>query len=179
MQRWIFLCSVLCFSTIIFTPKAQAQVQLGINIGAGLPMDDDFSDFFETGFGGNFKFNYFIKDNVALGANLGYYSFDVEGPADWNLNIIPLTFHAEYYFSKDKIKPFLGGGLGLYFKSIGDDDGLFDDNDAYDDTDFGLNLGGGLLFNVSNKLDLGVDLRFHVIEDTSFAGLNFGLYFDL
>jgi opacity protein-like surface antigen len=179
MQKISKLFAVLCLVLGLGLSQASAQVQLGLNVGAGIPLGDGLGDNLETGFGLNAKFNYFVKENLALGATLGYYSFEWEPDERWNRNVIPLTFNVEYYFKPSKVKPFIGGGLGLYFYSWDRDNDRGFDEDYDDDTELGLHLGGGLLFEVGKNVDLGADLRFNIIEDESFMGIHFGAYFKL
>lgn len=163
--------------------ESKAQMQLGLDLGPSLPIGD-FNDYADTGLGFKFIFKYFFDDNLALMANLGYSNFDNEdndffgrGRDRFDFNILPININIEYYFEGDKVQPYLSGGLGIYSLSIGDDD-IFDDN-RYSSTEVGLDLGGGLVFPIKDKIYLSGDLKFHLIENASFIGLNFGVLFDL
>jgi opacity protein-like surface antigen len=80
------------------------------------------------------------------------------GGLDVSINIFGVMGSAEYAFpTENKIKPYVFGGLGLFYSSISVDyDGVFDDS-AYDSsTDLGLGIGGGI--NLTEKF--GIELRF-------------------
>lgn len=162
---------------MLFIP-AYAQVQLGVEIGPGIPLGD-FEDFYEVGVGGRFKFNYFVNDNVAVGTALGIYGFGFEFNDDLDLISVPWTFHGEYFFKGPKASPYLGAGIGMCFLSWENNGRGRDFNFDNDDVRFAGNLGGGVLFNVQKNLELGGDMRFHLVEDASFFAIKFVLAFKL
>ncbi|NJL12898.1 MAG: porin family protein [Microscillaceae bacterium] len=172
MKKTILLLC-LCFGSIALPLSTQAQFKLGVELGLALPFDD-FSDFVETGYGFRVKGLYFLNEHLGLGLTTGFYSFGVEGDRDDDEGFrqVPLTFDVMYQFSGNKAKPYVSGGLGIHFTSFRNENITFDTGD-----ELALNLGGGVLFAVADKIDIGGDLRFHIVEDISFMGLSFKALF--
>jgi len=183
------LSLILILVGIIFTlqtQKSNAQMQLGLDLGPNIPVGD-FGDVAETGLGFKIVFKYFFNDNVAFMANIGYSSFEWEENYwfgrgwgrgdDFRFNIVPINLNVEYHFGGNPLKPYLSGGLGIYALSINNDNDNWDDDDRYQSTEVGLNLGGGLAYEIGNNLDLTADLKFHLVENASFVGLNFGILY--
>jgi opacity protein-like surface antigen len=72
-------------------------------------------------------------------------------------------------FGSDVVRPYIGGGLSLVSARV-DIEGLGDD----DDTTFGGYLHGGVGFQVSDLIVLGLDLRFLFGSDFDIGGLDVG-----
>jgi outer membrane protein with beta-barrel domain len=82
----------------------------------------------------------------------------VFGSIDLSINIFGVLGSAEYSFpTTSTLKPYVFGGLGLFYSSVNVDyNGAFNDN-AYDSsTDLGLGIGAGLYFTHN----FGMELRF-------------------
>lgn len=80
------------------------------------------------------------------------------GGIDLSINIFGVMGSAEYSFpTTSTLKPYVFGGLGLFYSNVNVNyNGVFD-NGAYDSsTDLGLGIGGGL--NLTPKF--GLELRF-------------------
>ena len=80
------------------------------------------------------------------------------GGVDVSINLFGVMGSAEYSFpTENKLKPYVFGGLGLFYSNVNIDyDGVVD-LDAYDSsTDLGLGIGGGIYLTQK----LGLELRF-------------------
>ncbi len=86
-----------------------------------LPLGD-FSDGYNLGFSIHAMAGYLITKNILLSLGIGYATFsgkdDVFGNSDVSFSWIPLMFAANYLFNPgQKLMPFIGAALGLYFIS--------------------------------------------------------------
>jgi hypothetical protein len=166
----------------IFSVKAQAQVQLGLHAGVGIPMGT-FGDGFNLGIGGGGNFKYLLSDNFALGASVSYYTFGskstnvgpikIEAPA---LNLIPIHANAEYYFGDGSTKPFIGADLGVTMRSSSAAGSKSQSN-------FSFAPILGIKFGLGESVDLFGNAKYNLITgelaSTSYIGINFGLLFNL
>ena len=106
----------------VFT--SNAQIAIGLTGGFGSPMGDMASkDKFSlgNGFGGGLSGRYFLNDNMAVGLNIGYYSFSfhdvppaITSNSYYNL---PITAAFDYYFMDEGFKPYAGLELGYIHTS--------------------------------------------------------------
>ncbi|MFY7732594.1 MAG: hypothetical protein ACOVSR_03855 [Bacteroidia bacterium] len=102
----------------VFTSSAQISLGLigsfasGMDLGIGstgkkLSTTD--------GFGGGFIGRYWLKNKMAVGINVSYFSFgikDVPSGITSNYSITPISLAFEYYFKDKGIKPFAGFEAG-------------------------------------------------------------------
>lgn len=182
MKRFLLTVTLSLLFLTFSNTTSKAQIQLGLDLGPNIPIGD-FGDVAETGVGFKFIFKSFFDDNFAFMANIGYNSFDgkdniFRNNDNFGFDIIPININAEYHFGGDKISPYLSGGLGFYSISLDNDD-IFGNDDRYEDTEIGLDLGGGITYPIKDNIYLSGDLKIHLIENASFIGLNFGVLFDL
>jgi hypothetical protein len=84
------------------------KFKLGIGAGYALPAKG-------TGGGGLYlEPMYRISDNFALGLKFEYMLLGQSQPGEANINATSFALGAQYYFSKNKFRPFIGGGVGTY-----------------------------------------------------------------
>lgn len=183
----------------IFSVKAQAQVQLGLHAGVGIPMGT-FGDTQKLGIGGGGNFKYLLSDNFALGAGVSYYTFagksidlffvKLEGPST---TLIPIQANAEYYFGDGSVKPFIGADLGVTISSVSGNDLLSGfptptptptpTTATVTTTNFSFAPILGIKFGLGDSVDLFGNAKYNVITgelaSTSYVGINFGLLFNL
>ena len=171
----MMVVAVFCIAT------ANAQLNVGANIGTQISTEDDGS----TGFGFGVNAEYLIMPNIGLGANIGYYIMDreKEDGVTTTVYIMPFTLTGKYYFLTDNFRPYAGVDLGLYtlgVRSSGKEDG-FSFSASYSDTKFGLGPVAGFQFGLSDNLALDVNAKYsHVFvegESTGFVGINAGIVY--
>ena len=100
---------------------ANAQIKVGANFGAQLPLGDNYiykyRDKIGWGFGGNINGEYFTKHlswlSSGLGLSAGYYTFKVDEYDD-HVSMIPVTVTGNIYFRSEGFKPYIGGEFGAY-----------------------------------------------------------------
>jgi hypothetical protein len=108
----------LSIAVMAFSTNAQ-QIKLGGNLGLAVPMGD-FGDVAGTGFGFSATGKYMLNEQMAVGANLGYYGFGEKeysvgyGTVKVGYSIIPVTGLFHYYFLTEGLKVYAGGDLGFY-----------------------------------------------------------------
>ena len=98
-------------------------------------------------------------------AYFAHHSGDVGvafGGFDVSVNIFGVMGAAEYTFPTEaKLKPYVFGGLGLFYSSYSvDADGIYDDDTYSSSTDLGFGLGAGINFTPK----FGLELRFMDID---------------
>lgn len=198
-MKKIFFTAVFLFALDIHRSNAQA-VQAGLNMGVQIPIGN-FAGWYHTGFSVGAQGKYFLKENMAVGANLNFNSFhgnkyhDPYNNNDWrnNSSITAFTGLFQYYFSTDKLKPYIGADLGFYFWRTKGYYSYYWVNPAghptYDyhyQTDNGTALGiapmGGITYDITDKLVFDINLKFNLLLTESglnHLGINFGLLYKI
>lgn len=174
---------LLAAVVVLFSLGASAQFKLGVSGGLGLPMGD-FGDGYKMGFGGGVAGKYMLNEKLAVGLNIGYYSFtakDEFGGSDVKFSAMPITGLINYYFATEGFKPYVGADLGFY--SCKSKTNFMGVDFSATATKFGFAPTVGFAYGLSDKMDLDVNAKYHFIStegsSTSFLGINVGLIFAL
>ena len=137
---------------------AQAQMGFGLHAGAAMPTGD-LGDLAGMGFqvGGELGFNpATLPVGIRFDVDFTRFGLDVEGfDVDGNLRILSGAANAILKIPATSISPYLVGGLGIYNSQINIDDV---EDDAEAETDFGIQIGGGLGFNLSG-FETAIELK--------------------
>ena len=135
------------------------------------------SDLDDTGFNGEIAFGYQFNRYIAAEFGIGYFYTEAEkkvvGPTyvdreNFDIDVYPvtLTLKAILPYKKWELFGLAGGGLyvvsGPYDYDYDDDDDFYDyDADDYDtDAVLGGYLGGGLHYNITPRIFLGVEGKY-------------------
>jgi opacity protein-like surface antigen len=190
---------VIGAGALLFAATAQAQrtsgssgraFKLGGDLGATVPLGD-FGDNADLGFhlGGlieykpqSFPVN--LRGEITYhrnGLKNGFFS-DVPGGGDINGHVSMINFigNAVIPFgdAASNTRPYAIGGLGLYRMKFSGSVAGFDLSST--DTKFGINVGGGVTFNLSG-FDTFIEARFHSVftsgSNTNFIPISFGFKF--
>ena len=164
--------------------------KIGGALGATIPLGD-FSDGADLGFhlGGLFEYKQ-PSLPVSWRGELTYHRNGLKddyfsqipgvGNLDGNFSMFNFIANVVYPFgdAAKTWRPYGIGGLGVYkLKASADFNGI-DISDSQ--TKFGLNLGGGIQFNLSG-FDTFVEMRYHTVftesSNTSFIPISFGFKF--
>jgi outer membrane protein W len=109
----------------VFT--SNAQISIGVTGGFGTAMDlakpvstggDKLAS--ENGFGGGITGRYWLNDNMAVGLNVSYFSFnskDVPSGVTSSYSVTPISLAFDYYFMDEGFKPFAGLEAGYMIGS--------------------------------------------------------------
>jgi outer membrane protein W len=179
--------SVILFVLFCFLcNNANAQIVGGATLGLQAPVGD-FGDGTKMGFGINVTGKYFLKENMAVGLNLGYNRFGIEdyGWDEYDVkasaSMVPITGLFEYHFAGSNIKPYIGADLGLYrygwkVKYEGESES---DGEVY----FGFAPVAGILYEISESLSFCANIKFHNVfsdgDTASWFGINAGVIIPL
>jgi outer membrane protein W len=166
--------------------NVQAQFKVGATVGAQVPVGTSM-DGFKTGLGLNLFGKYMLKENMAVGLNLGFLGLGTEssgGDGDDSspsCRFLPVTGLFEYYFNGDKIKPYIGADMGLYnFKVSYKSSGItYSDSKSY----FGFAPVVGILYELNDKISLLGNLKYHYVategDAASMIGIHFGAVYTI
>jgi opacity protein-like surface antigen len=187
--------SAICL-TVLSASTASAEFYAGLqaqsvflrdadNRGAQL----DFEDESETGYGISGVFGYEfgnglrleaeagyrrnslervnVRNDGGLGAALGFGSLNGASlDADGHIESLNLMANAWYDFKFDKVRPYIGGGVGL--ARIAAEGSLAGVNVLNDeDTVLAYQLGGGIGFDVMPAITLSLDYRYFATRDAA------------
>jgi opacity protein-like surface antigen len=163
MKRLMSMIAGAALATVLVVPTADAQaigqtraVTFGIGGGASLPVSD-LGDAFDTGWHGQAMLGF-----NALGLQLrldGMYHSLPESGHDHDLRVIAGVLNANFMLAPGAmVQPYLSAGVGVYNLRLDEDD----DEGDIDTTEFGLNGGAGLRFNLAG-LSTFVEARYHYI----------------
>lgn len=177
MKKGIFFLLVL-FLAVGNINAQKGKMHAGGQVGISLPIGN-FGDAANLGFGFLGNFLYGIAPQIDLTGSIGYFSWgsDVD---QVSFSDVPLLFGGRYYFNRSEFTPYGLAQLGLHFRSyevasVSTPFGSFGGG-SVSDTDFGLNLGGGFLYNVGN-LSIDVNGSFNIISDQNNISIMAGVLF--
>ena len=157
MKKTVFSLFVLVMSLSVFAQKGEKAI--GLNLGYGSQIKSPSI---------GVKFNYGITDQIGLSPSFNYY-FKKDGTSEWEINV-----DAHYLFNvapKVTVYPLAGLTFTSWRFDWGD---LFDGLGDYIDnssstsssvTRFGVNLGGGIGYELSNNISIGLELKYCIISD--------------
>jgi outer membrane protein W len=165
---------------VLLTLSANAQIKVGAGAGIQLPMGT-FGDMFNMGFGGAATGKYMLKENIAVGATIGYGMFSAKdnfGGSDMKFTIMPIAASLSYYFATEGFKPYVGADLGFYMWSI-----KYSGTKVGDGSDLGFAPTVGFEYDLSESMALDVNAKYNYImtegDATTSLGVNVGLLFAL
>ena len=171
------LCALLC---VTLAQDATAEADLGFK-GAGGRLSLVFPDNIDTaiGFGGLVELGTITPD-VTLGATLDLW-FSSESTVD--IRDIIFAANSKYHFTvkNKKLKPYAGGGLAIHIVNVDVPSttvGTITVPGASDsDVKIGLDLLGGLGYEVSPKVDITGELMYRIVSDVSQLVISGGIIY--
>ncbi|HYI13091.1 MAG TPA: outer membrane beta-barrel protein [Thermoanaerobaculia bacterium] len=149
---------------------------VGSTTGGGGTSGGQWRVFVDAGFNspdssavdGKFSVNAGIErmftSNWSAEAIVGYHSFDA---AFVDPDIWQLSANVKYFFGTGAMRPFMNGGVGVYRV------------DPPDDTEFGMNAGGGLLYQLNPKLGVEGVFNYHTTDSVDWSTFQIGLRWGL
>lgn len=173
MKKVLIALLVLgAFGTSVFAGewKKEGSVLLGYAMPSG-----DVGDLLDSGVSFGLDYDgYKINDMWSIGAGFFYTSNTKENTTlgmnyDYTLASYGLSPYAKY--SKDvdmggkKVNVYGLAGLGMY--GVSQELEFTGANTIYNtdasESEFGFNLGGGVMYPLNDKMQLGLDLRYHIV----------------
>jgi opacity protein-like surface antigen len=129
----------------------------GLDVGVFNPRSNELSSSLVL----NGTYEYYFTPRISVRAGLGWSNPGFSIGAVESLMQVPLTVDGHYNWEVGKWRPFVGGGLGLYFLRFRSD--LPADDNM--DTRFGLNTGGGVEYLLTRTVAIKGEGRYHAIND--------------
>jgi opacity protein-like surface antigen len=148
MKKFLTLIIIL----VTIPALAYSQGKIGISVQGGLTLPrTNFSDFYDSGYGGTGFLFFGLSPGIEVTATSGYFTWD-HMEIEHTLTTIPLLLGVRYYFGEGGYAPYAALEGGLHFKKT-DTLGIVDKWE-----ELGYGIGGGLLFRLSGNffIDLGV-----------------------
>jgi outer membrane protein W len=150
---------------------------------------DDFN--FDTAFNGEIAYGRYLNPNLALEIGVGYFKSDasISGvdpifggsyTEEDEIKVIPIILSGKGIYPSGNFELYGEIGIGIY---LADFEGVvthtvlgtvrLDD----DDTVFGVNLGVGVNYNITEKVFIGVEGKYILTTDAEFQGTALGVPF--
>jgi len=142
----------------------------GISMPSG-----NLGDGFETGPGLGLSLAYGVSPIVLLSTGVGYHHFGADGGGA-DIDIIPVTFNVDAMIpTEGHVRPWVGGGLGLYNVDLEvDTSDPFAGDDGVSESNAGINFGMGLGGPMGARTTWGAAFRYHhIFEGDTFNDLDF------
>lgn len=124
MKKLVLQWVSICLLSLMYSSASFAQISVGLSGSMAFPNGDmaskDKMDV-KSGYGVHLHGRYALNDNLAIGLNVGYYSFtinDVSAGTNASLTtasiyMMPVSLCAEYAFLTDDFKPYAGIDIGM------------------------------------------------------------------
>lgn len=172
-----------------FSVRSYGQIKVGASAGVALPMGD-FGEAWKMGIGGGVEGKYFLSDNLALGASVGYFTFSVKDSEDVDLksedavdpsfSVMPILGTVDYFFGDEGFKPFIGAGVGIFSMKSKMHVPGYGDLEA-SSSELGVAPTVGFFYEISENLDFNLNAKYNMIftegSSTTFLGVNAGIVF--
>jgi hypothetical protein len=164
-----------------FTTTSKAQISIGAKAGIAMPMGD-FGDSYGMGFGGSAIGEYALNDNMAVGLNVGFYTFggkDLPSGVTASFNIIPIIADFKYFFMTEGFMPYVGAGLGMYMMTSKSETSLM--SFSVSESGFGFAPKAG--FWMGEGFKYGASLEYNIVSFASTSvghlGINVGVIYPI
>jgi outer membrane protein X len=164
----IFKTAIVVIALTMVALSANAQQKGDMAAGANIVLGtgDDL-----TNFGIGAKFQYNVLDPLRLEGSFTYFLPKEYGLGTTKLNMWDISVNAHWIFPvAEKINLYPLAGLGIFgTKAKVDIDlgGLGKYGGSASDTDFGLNIGGGVDFKISQTVLLNVEAKYRISGEWS------------
>jgi outer membrane protein X len=176
MLRKVFL---LGFATLLAVASVFAQEKGSMAAGGNLVFGtgDSFTNF---GIGGKFQYN--VTDPIRLEGSFTYFlpkKQGISGIAETSVSMWDLSVNAHYLVPvADKLKVYPLAGLGIMGTRASADVDLGEWGSyggSASTSEFGFNIGGGVDYELTDKLILNAELKYRIGSDWSRFLISAGL----
>jgi opacity protein-like surface antigen len=120
-----------------------------------------------AGFNGEIAWGHYFSPNFALEIGAGYFESD-------DVGVVPFMAMGKAIYPTGNWELFAELGVGAYFAKFNgnlNNPALGTININDDDTVFGLNLGLGVNYNITEEFFIGIGGKYLITSDAEFAGL--------
>lgn len=189
MKRFVVISLCLLVMIAGLSPAGAEETKknyvLG-KFGVFFPSSGSVDNFDDAGFNGEFALGRYIARNLAIELGVGAYGLSGDEfigntvytgfySADDTISVVPLTLSLKAIFPlTQKLEAYVIGGIGAYFiyferefNSV--NLGEFDYND--DHAVFGGHVGGGAVYNITNRFFAGGELKYNIVPSVDFSPL--------
>lgn len=145
---------------------AQSPISIGLKGGLNFAnfSGDNVNTDGRTGINFGAFGTYSIQETFGITAEINYAQKGAKTTASkLNINYLEIPVHFSYFLGKGKLRPKLMAGpyLGFLMNSeLQTGNVKVNSKDLYNNTDFGLNLGGGLHYDLGDSKWLYLDARY-------------------
>ena len=147
----IILAAIFCFAIVNAEAQEKGQMAAGVNFNLGAGYGGGYSNF---GIGA--KFQYSFTDHIRVEPAFTYY-FKKDYLSMWDFFA---NVHYVFGMANDKLNlyPLAGiGVLGAKASVLGY---------SASNTNFGVNLGGGVEYKLSDKFALGAEIKYAIVGNS-------------
>ncbi len=176
--------AVLLILLLSLITYGQNSIYVSVGTGLSIPMaESEFTDAFNLGFNLHGAGTVIMSRNFGLRGDLQYnrFPYDESNP-DFSGSFTATTLKFDLLagdFSGGSANPYAVFGAGAYFLSASSSSGGLTISSS--ETDFGIGIGGGVMFKVSPSMSLYGETQYNIIfNDGTAKGylpLKFGLSF--
>ncbi len=152
----LFFAAVMCFS---IASAQQGQMAAGVNVDMGFGYPGSYSN---VGIGA--KFQYSITDNIRIEPAFTYF-LKKDYISMWDLMA---NVHYVLPMAGDKLNIYPLAGLGVLGVKAGE--GKY----SVSSTNFGINLGGGAEYKITEKIALGAEIKYQIVSDYNHLVIQIG-----
>ncbi|MDR1370104.1 MAG: porin family protein [Dysgonamonadaceae bacterium] len=168
MRKIVFLIAalfvVLSASAQMSVSEQKKEKSIGFSLNYGTEIES-------LGIGGHFTYN--LTDHLRLAPDFTYF-FKNNNLNEWDLNI-----NGHYLFPLDdsKVTVYPIFGFIITHWSHGDKVNLGNYTFSASETKFGINLGGGIQYDLTGKMFFKSELKYCIVSDFDQAVVSVGLGF--
>lgn len=152
MKKVLFLIVSICLCMTVTTVQAQEKGDMAAGVHFALGTGDSF-----TNYGIGAKFQWHVIDKLRLEPSFTYFL------KKDHINMWDISANVHYQFVMTKrLNLYPLAGLSMMGVKASYDLGSYYGTASASDTEFGLNLGGGMDFVLSEKLNLNVEAKYKI-----------------
>ena len=169
---------VLSISSFVFAEDLTGKTTVALDLSYFSCEGWENDEWDQNGFMADIVARYFITENIALGASIGYWSSKKEQEVDLGilgtvsysdtLTLMPILVNAEYFFAPAdaKIRPFVGVGLGMANATLKSELEIFGASASAEETasPFCCRLGGGVEYKVNPTISITGNLKYQILN---------------
>lgn len=158
MKKFLMAACMMLMSVAAFAQQGETAVGVNLNYG----MHSDYKNF---GLGA--KVQYEFIDNVRAEAAFNYF-FKKDNLSQWEVDL-----NVHYLFPIGGVKIYPLAGLSLLNSKVSYK------GFSSSDSDFGLNLGGGVEFPIAEKLKANAEVKYQIVNDFDRPVISVGVAYSL
>ena len=159
---------VLSISSLVLAEDLTGKTTVGLDLSYFSCEGWENDEWDQNGFMADIVARYFLTENIALGASIGYWSSKREEDFGWasyshTLTLMPILVTAEYFFAPAdaKVRPFAGVGLGMANATFKEELEMFSVIFSAEESasPFCCRLGGGVEYKVNPQISITGNMK--------------------